>query len=99
MPAENVSDILFDFGVVPNFRHVRHYSERVCFVLSILTNTTILAILLREKNRVMKPYSRVLVLNCIFDYCYTLTCAIIEVVSFMRTLESARRDALGSSNK
>lgn len=64
-----------------NLRPLRHYSERVSFVLSLTTNTILAVLLLREKNEVMKPYSRVLLLNCLFDYIYTFACIVVEVVS------------------
>ncbi|KAH7693594.1 hypothetical protein AAVH_39368, partial [Aphelenchoides avenae] len=41
-----------------NLRPLRHYSERLTFVLSLIGNTTLAVLLIREKNEVMKPYSR-----------------------------------------
>jgi hypothetical protein len=64
-----------------NLRPVRHYSERFCFASSLLTNIILTVLLLREKNRMIKPYSRVLLLNAMFDYVYTIVCVVIEMVS------------------
>lgn len=64
-----------------NLRPIRHYSERVCFGSSLLANMILTALLLLEKNRLIKPYSRVLLLNAIFDYVYTFVSFPVEMVS------------------
>lgn len=65
-----------------NLRPVRHYSERVSFGSSLLANFILTALLLLEKNRMIKPYSRVLLLNAVFDYVYTFVSFAIEMVSW-----------------
>lgn len=74
--------LVFGDGRFPlNLRPFRHYSERFCLVTSIVTNTILIGLLVREKNSTMKPYSRVLLLNAIFDYVYTLVSVAVEMVS------------------
>lgn len=68
-------------GKFGDLRHVRHYSERICFVTSIVVNSVLIVLLAKEKNAVMKPYSRVLLLNAVCDYIYTIVSIITEVVS------------------
>ncbi|KAH7724234.1 Protein Y9C9A.5 [Aphelenchoides avenae] len=67
-----------------NLRPLRYVSERICFAMSMTCNTVLAWLLIREKDRVMKPYSRVLLINCLFDYLYTIGCFIIEIVGEMR---------------
>ncbi|KAH7721382.1 hypothetical protein AAVH_11126 [Aphelenchoides avenae] len=69
-------------GYFGNLRHLRLCSERACFVTSIASNTVLAALLMREKNEVMKPCSRVLLINVAFDYLYTVLCMIFEIVRF-----------------
>ncbi|KAH7716214.1 hypothetical protein AAVH_16339 [Aphelenchoides avenae] len=64
-----------------NARPTRHISERICFGFSVVANTVLAVLLVREKNPAMKPYSRVLLLNAVFDYIYTVICMIVEVVN------------------
>lgn len=66
-----------------NLRPFRRYSERASFVLSICLNSVLATLLVREKNEVMRPYSRVLLLNCAFDYLYTVVCMVAEMVGHM----------------
>ncbi|KAH7697141.1 hypothetical protein AAVH_35777, partial [Aphelenchoides avenae] len=65
--------ILFGGHFPWNLRPIRHYMERGCFVFSIVVNMILTSLLLTEKNEVMKPYSRVLLLNQAIDYVYTCT--------------------------
>ncbi|KAH7702290.1 hypothetical protein AAVH_30561, partial [Aphelenchoides avenae] len=62
-----------------NLRPVRYASERICFGMSMMCNTVLAWLLIREKDRIMKPYSRVLLINCLFDYLYTIGCFVIEI--------------------
>lgn len=64
-----------------NLRPHRHYSERICFVASLIGNTILVLLIGREKNPVMIPYSRVLLLNVFFDSIYTFYSMFIELVS------------------
>lgn len=64
-----------------NLRAFRTYSERASFVLSVCLNSVLATLLVREKNDIMRPYSRVLLLNCAFDYLYTVVCMVAEMVS------------------
>ncbi|KAH7698374.1 hypothetical protein AAVH_34533, partial [Aphelenchoides avenae] len=77
--AANVSGIVVGSGYFGNLRPFRHYSERVCVVASLVSNTILAALLLSEKNEVMKPYSRVLLINVVFDYFYTIVSMVIEM--------------------
>ncbi|KAH7719268.1 hypothetical protein AAVH_13240, partial [Aphelenchoides avenae] len=61
-----------------DLRPVRHYSERVCFVASIVCNSILALLLVREKDATMKPYSRVLLINVAFDYIYTVVSMAVE---------------------
>ncbi|KAH7716231.1 CBN-SRJ-11 protein [Aphelenchoides avenae] len=65
--------ILFGGHFPWNLRPIRHFMERGCFVFSIVVNMILTSLLLTEKNEVMKPYSRVLLLNQAIDYVYTCT--------------------------
>ncbi|KAH7693559.1 SRJ-21 protein [Aphelenchoides avenae] len=62
-----------------NLRDFSHASERTATVCSLICNTILSVLLIREKNEVMKPYSRVLLQNCVIDYLYTLVCMIVEI--------------------
>jgi hypothetical protein len=73
--------ILFGGNFPWNLRPLRHYSERICFWVSLVANGILAVLLIREKNETMKPYSRVLLLNVIFDYAYTVVSMIVEMVS------------------
>ncbi|KAH7695029.1 hypothetical protein AAVH_37916 [Aphelenchoides avenae] len=77
--AQNVSGIVIGSGYFGNLRPFRHYSERVCVVASLVSNTLLAALLLTEKNEVMKPYSRVLLINVGVDYFYTIVSMVIEM--------------------
>ncbi|KAH7710824.1 hypothetical protein AAVH_21878 [Aphelenchoides avenae] len=66
-------------GYFGNLRPFRHYSERICFVSSMLSNALLAVLLIREKNETMKPYSRVLLINVVVDYVYTITCMVVEM--------------------
>lgn len=68
-------------GYCCNIRLVRHYSERACFAMSLVSNAVLAVMLVREKNVVMKPYSRVLLINVLFDVIYTIICMFLELVS------------------
>ncbi|KAH7725162.1 hypothetical protein AAVH_07209, partial [Aphelenchoides avenae] len=71
---------VIDLGALPmDLRPLRHYSERICFWVSLVANTILGTLLVREKNETMKPYSRVLLLNVIFDYLYTVVSMVVEV--------------------
>ncbi|KAH7701117.1 hypothetical protein AAVH_31753, partial [Aphelenchoides avenae] len=62
-----------------NLRPYRHYSERICFAASLIGNTILVLLIGREKNPVMIPYSRVLLLNVFFDCIYTFYSMLIEL--------------------
>ncbi|KAH7714843.1 hypothetical protein AAVH_17791 [Aphelenchoides avenae] len=62
-----------------NLRPLRHFSERFCFGTSCVANAVLAVLLIRERNEVMRPYSRVLLLNCFLDCLYTVVCMIVEV--------------------
>lgn len=64
-----------------NLRDVHHLNERVAAALSLLLNTALSAVLVNEKNEIMKPYSRVLLQNCLVDYFYAIVCLLVEIVS------------------
>lgn len=73
--------LLVGKGTFPwNLRPHRHYSERICFFTSLVGNTLLIALIKMEKNPVMKPYNRVLLLNIAFDYFYTLVSVVVEMV-------------------
>lgn len=63
-----------------NLRPLRHFSERFCFITSCIANAVLAVLLIRERNEIMRPYSRVLLLNCFFDVFYTIVCMAVEVV-------------------
>lgn len=67
-------------GFCCDLRSFRHHSECVCFVASILSNVVLAVMLVREKNEVMRPYSRVLLINVGFDCFYTVVCMVLEMV-------------------
>lgn len=68
-----------------NLRPVRFYSAKICFGTSIVANAILILLLLNEKNKTVKPYSRVLLLNGSLDYLYTLIAFFCEMVSFRST--------------
>ncbi|KAH7696253.1 hypothetical protein AAVH_36679, partial [Aphelenchoides avenae] len=80
MNAERASSgvIVIGDGYFANLRPVRHYSERVCFVISIVCNAVLAVLLIREKNATMKPYSRVLLLNLGCDVFYACVIMVVE---------------------
>lgn len=68
-------------GYFGNLRPIRHHTERLCFAVSTIANSILAVMLIREKNEVMKPYSRVLLINVAFGYFYTIASMIVEIVS------------------
>ncbi|KAH7680296.1 hypothetical protein AAVH_41329, partial [Aphelenchoides avenae] len=62
-----------------NLRPVRFYSAKICFGTSIVANAILILLLLNEKNKTVKPYSRVLLLNGSLDYLYTLIAFFCEM--------------------
>lgn len=68
-----------------NLRPLRHISERVCFVVSLVSNAVLAVLLVRENNATIKPYSRVLLINVVFDVVYTISLMIVEIVSACRS--------------
>ncbi|KAH7716223.1 7TM GPCR protein [Aphelenchoides avenae] len=77
--TQNASGVVIGSGYFGNIRPVRHYSEKVCFVASLVSNTVLAVLLIRERNETMKPYSRVLLINVAFDYFYTIVSMVIEL--------------------
>ncbi|KAH7723737.1 7TM GPCR protein [Aphelenchoides avenae] len=65
-------------GFFANLRPLRHYGERVSFVLSIMCNSVLAVLLLRERNETMRPYSRVLLINVAFDCLYAVMNLLVE---------------------
>lgn len=64
-----------------DLRDFAHISERCAAVCSFVANAVLAVLLFREKNEVMKPYSRVLLQNCFIDVVYTAVASIVEIVS------------------
>ncbi|KAH7716222.1 7TM GPCR protein [Aphelenchoides avenae] len=75
----NSTSLVIGNGYFGNLRPTRHRTERVCFAISIFSNSILAVLLIREKNEVMKPYSRVLLINVAFDYFYTIVSMIVEI--------------------
>ncbi|KAH7707130.1 hypothetical protein AAVH_25641 [Aphelenchoides avenae] len=72
--------LLIGDGKFPwNLRPFRSYSERVSFGVSMVANTVLIMLLVRERNATIKPYSRVLLLNAVFDYVYTIVSIAVEM--------------------
>lgn len=67
-------------GFFADLRPLRHWSERVCFVASILSNAVLAVLLIREKNQTLKPYSRVLLINVGADVFYAVMSLLVEMV-------------------
>lgn len=80
--ASNSSALVVFDGYFGNLRPLRHVSERICFFTSLAANAVLAVLLIREKNEVMKPYSRVLLINVAFDVLYTVICMLVETVGF-----------------
>ncbi|KAH7711727.1 hypothetical protein AAVH_20970 [Aphelenchoides avenae] len=66
-------------GFFADLRPLRHWSERVCFVASILSNAVLAVLLIREKNQTLKPYSRVLLINVGADVFYAVMSLLVEM--------------------
>lgn len=79
--TQSVRGIVIGDGYFGNLRPFRYHSERVCFVASLVSNTILAGLLVCEKNEVMKPYSRVLLINVAFDYFYVVVSMLVEMVS------------------
>ncbi|KAI1697786.1 serpentine type 7TM GPCR chemoreceptor str domain-containing protein [Ditylenchus destructor] len=56
-------------------RQLQILSEEVGSSISLAANVILVALILSEKNEVLKSYSRILLLNCVVDVIYTLACA------------------------
>ncbi|KAH7721390.1 hypothetical protein AAVH_11134 [Aphelenchoides avenae] len=63
-----------------NLRPLRLWSSRLCFASSLFGNAILIILIKLEKNPVMTPYGRVLLMNVGFDLFYTVVCMITEVV-------------------
>ncbi|KAH7701223.1 7TM GPCR protein [Aphelenchoides avenae] len=62
-----------------DLRDFSHISERCAAVCSLVANAVLSVLLMREKNEVMIPYSRVLLQNCFFDVVYTIVASVVEI--------------------
>ena len=75
---------IFGDGRFPvNLRPARFWSSRLCFGSSLLGNAILIVLIKMEKNPVMIPYSRVLLMNVGFDLYYTVVCMLTEVVRWL----------------
>ncbi|KAH7700424.1 hypothetical protein AAVH_32456, partial [Aphelenchoides avenae] len=78
-PSTSNSLVIGDGKFPWNLRPLRAYSERVCFGVSMVANTVLIMLLIRERNPTIRPYSRVLLLSAIFDYVYTIVSIVVEM--------------------
>ncbi|KAI1697356.1 serpentine type 7TM GPCR chemoreceptor str domain-containing protein [Ditylenchus destructor] len=56
-------------------RQLQVISEEIGSSISLIANLILLALIVSEKNEVLKSYSRILLLNCVIDVIYTLACS------------------------
>ncbi|KAH7715586.1 hypothetical protein AAVH_17024, partial [Aphelenchoides avenae] len=71
---------VFGDGRFPvNLRAARLWSTRLSFGTSLLGNAILVMLIKMEKNPVMIPYNRVLLMNVGFDLFYTFVCMVTEV--------------------
>ncbi|KAI1702088.1 serpentine type 7TM GPCR chemoreceptor str domain-containing protein [Ditylenchus destructor] len=59
-------------GLTP--RQLQVVSEEIGSSISLTANVILLALIISEKNEVLKSYNRILLLNCVIDVIYTLAC-------------------------
>ncbi|KAH7721263.1 7TM GPCR protein [Aphelenchoides avenae] len=61
-----------------SLRDWHHANEVVSAILSLAFNALLSSLLIREKDETIKPYSRVLLQNCLVDVVYTFICLLVE---------------------
>lgn len=61
-------------------RHYHHVNEQSIGVLSLLANSCLIALLMTERNRELRAYSRILLQNCVVDMVYTVALFLTEYV-------------------
>lgn len=67
--------------VIPwNSRKIYEYIEIAVFLISMLSNIILVALIKTKKNRSMKAYARVLIMNSCFDVANTFISFVTSVV-------------------
>lgn len=58
-----------------------HTNEQLVAIASVLANFLLFTVIVHERNKNLRPYARLLLVNCAMDLVYTIVYAATELVS------------------